>query len=521
MSMKREHWGSRLGIIMAVAGSAIGLGNFLRFPTQVVDNGGGAFMIPYFIAFLLLGIPLSFIEWTLGRYGGQYGYGSTPSIYHLISGKKWAKYLGVFGLFVPLVISFYYLVIESWCLAYAFFSITGMYRSNHNAADLKDFLVEFQGLASVNQLPDLPWQIIFFFITIAVNYWVVSRGISAGIERLSKFGMPILLLLALILLVRVWTLPSPLNAPEQTVLNGFGFLWNPDFSKLGDVNVWLAAAGQIFFTLSVGMGAIMAYSSYLKKNDDVAHSALSAASTNEFSEVILGASIIIPATFVFMGAVGAAEVARSGSFNLGFVIMPMIFNQIPLGNYIGFIWFMLLFFAGITSSVSLIQPILTFLQDEIGISRKRAIIFIGSISLVISLIISQTLHLGTLDQFDFWGGTFLPVLSGLVMVVMFGWVLGAREGLEELNRSSLIQVPKVFIFIVKYVTPTYLGIMMVLWINKNIPTIFMEDILDPKVWHATLWTRGGLVIIGLTLIGLIYYAGRMYRKTSLQKGEEQ
>ncbi|MCX7835547.1 MAG: sodium-dependent transporter [bacterium] len=519
MKPTRENWSSRIGIIMAVSGSAIGLGNFLRFPTQVVENGGGAFMIPYFTAFLLLGIPLSFAEWTLGRYGGQYGYGSTPGVFHLISGKQWAKYLGIFGLFVPLVISFYYLLIESWCLAYAFFSIMGMYRSISNTADLKDFLQEFQNLVPPEQLPNFPWQLVFFFITFFVNYWIVSRGISAGIEKLSRFGMPILFLLALVLLVRVFTLPAHPNAPDQTVMNGLGFLWNPDFSKLSDVNVWLAAAGQIFFTLSVGMGAILAYSSYLKKEDDVAHSALSAASTNEFAEVILGASIMIPATFVFLGAIGAAEVVKSGSFNLGFVIMPMIFNQLPLGNFIGFTWFALLFLAGITSSVSLIQPILTFLQDEIGLNRKKAILIVGSITLVVSFTLKRTLALGTLDQFDFWGGTFLPVVSGFIMVIMFGWVFGAKEGWEELNRASKIQVPKLFVLIIQYITPLYLGIMLFLWIKKNIPTIVMDDIVDLQVWKATLIARGGLIVLGIILVILIYIAGKNYTpKTKQHKG---
>ena len=134
MTGSREKWGSRIGIILAVAGSAVGLGNFLRFPTEVVRNGGGAFMIPYFVAFLLLGIPIAFAEWSLGRYGGQYGYGSAPGVYHIVARKPWAKYLGIFGLFVPLVINFYYLLIESWCLAYAAFSAFGWYSPIRNPA---------------------------------------------------------------------------------------------------------------------------------------------------------------------------------------------------------------------------------------------------------------------------------------------------------------------------------------------------------------------------------------------------
>ncbi|MDK9699841.1 MAG: sodium-dependent transporter [bacterium] len=523
MSKPRENWGSKIGIVLAVAGSAVGLGNFLRFPSEVVQNGGGAFMIPYFIAFLFLGIPIAFAEWTLGRYGGQYGRGSAPGVFDVVARKWWAKYLGIFGLFVPLVINFFYLVIESWCLAYSAFSLLGYYSPITNPADMKDLLTEFQGLAPAKQLPDLPWLYIFFFVTFGVNYWIVSRGIVSGIERLNKICMPLLFLLAGFLFVRVLTLgtPNP-SLPDQNVANGLGFMWNPDFSALLNVDVWMAAAGQIFSTLSVGMGAILAYSSYLKKDDDVAHSALSSATTNEFAEVILAGTIIIPATFIFLGAVGAKEVAQSGSFNLGFVTMPLIFNQLPLGSVFGFMWFFLLTLAGITSSVSLIQPILTFMQDELHISRVRATIIIGALTLLVGFVLIQTIALGTIDEFNFWGGTFLPVVSALVMVWIFSWIFGAKEGWEELNRSSHIKIPRLFVSVIKYIKPLYLLVMLSLWVWKNVPIITMSAIADPKVWHTTIWTRIWLLLLIAILILAIYYAGRDYAtsKPTSGKGNE-
>ncbi len=144
--MKRERWATRIGIILAVAGSAVGLGNFLRFPGQACQNGGGAFMIPYFISFLLLGIPLCWIEWTLGRYGGQYSHGSLPGIFDAVTKKKWGKYVGVLGLFVPLVIFFYYTYLESWCLSYSVFSLLGKYSNISAPNEMSSFLSAFQGL---------------------------------------------------------------------------------------------------------------------------------------------------------------------------------------------------------------------------------------------------------------------------------------------------------------------------------------------------------------------------------------
>ncbi len=521
MAGTRENWGSRIGIILAVAGGAAGLGNFLRFPTQVVQNGGGAFMVPYFIAFLFLGIPIAFAEWTLGRFSGQYGRGSAPGVFHVIARKPWAKYAGIFGLFVPLVINFYYLIIESWCLAYAAFSVIGWLGNITNPADMKDFLQEFQGLLPPRQLGTFPWALMFFGITFIANYWIVSRGIVAGIERLNKICMPLLLILAIFLTVRVFMLGTPDPAfPEQNIVNGLGFLWNPNFHALLNVDVWVAAAGQIFFTLSVGVGAILAYSSYLKKNDDIAHSALSSAATNEFVEVILSGSIIIPAAFVFLGAAGAQDVAQSGAFNLGFVTMPLIFNKLPIPGVIGFAWFLLLTLASFTSSVALIQPVLTFIQDELGLTRKKATLIVGGLTLVVSLLVKATLAYGTLDELDFWGGTLFPVLSALVLVIMFAWVFGAKQGLEELNRSSFIRVPKSFVYIIQYVTPLYLLTLIVLWARKNYSMIMMTSIRDSQVWKATLYTRGGLVGLLLILLVAIYFAGRQYGTLdSSSKGE--
>jgi SNF family Na+-dependent transporter len=156
------------------------------------------------------------------------------------------------------------------------------------------------------------------------------------------------------------------------VVNGLGFLWNPDFSALRDAKVWLAAAGQVFFTLSVGIGVILTYASYLSKGDDVALSGLSAVFTNEFAEVILGASIIIPAAFIFFGPAGTQGIAAGGIFNLGFVTMPLIINNLDYGFIFGFIWFFLLFLAGVTSSISLAQPAIAFMEDEFNLSRRKA-----------------------------------------------------------------------------------------------------------------------------------------------------
>src|SRR3990167_3700694 len=191
---KRDSWGSRLGIIMAVAGSAVGLGNFLRFPAKAAANGGGAFMIPYFISLLLLGIPLMWIEWTLGRYGGGFEHGTAPGIFHTMWQKnRFIKYFGVIGIFGPLVIFIYYTYIESWTLAYSFFAITGKYANLASQDAMQSFLRGFQGLEKNKHFSSLRPAYAFFAVTFFANIAVIYYGIKGGIEKLCKIAMPFLL----------------------------------------------------------------------------------------------------------------------------------------------------------------------------------------------------------------------------------------------------------------------------------------------------------------------------------------
>ena len=204
---------------------------------------------------------------------------------------------------------------------------------------------------------------------------MLSRGIAAGIEKLAKNAMPLLFVFALILVIRVVTIgtPNP-SLPDNSVLNGLAFIWNPDFSQITQSKTWLAAAGQIFFTLSIGTGSILTYASYLKKKDDIALTGLTTSMTNEFAEVILGGSIAIPVAVAFFGLRQTELIAKGGAFDLGFVALPIIFQKLPLGEFFGMIWFLLLFFAGITSSVALCSPAMTTMFWRRGFSSGAAIL---------------------------------------------------------------------------------------------------------------------------------------------------
>ena len=510
MAKQRQRWGSKLGVILAVAGSAVGLGNFLRFPVQAAQNGGGAFMIPYFISFLLLGIPLMWIEWTAGRFGGGFEHSTAPGIFHSMWEKnRFIKYFGVIGIFGPMAIFIYYTYIESWCLAYGVFSIIGKYQGCTTQAAMENFLHAFQGLEANQHFQGLWAAYLFFVITFILNVTVVYYGIKGGIERLCKFAMPALFIFAFLIMIRVLTLGAPdASRPSWNALNGLGFLWNPDFSALKDSKVWLAAAGQMFFTLSVGIGVILTYASYLKKTDDVALSGLSAASTNELAEVILGGSIIIPAAFAFFGPHGIIEVAKGGAFNLSFVTMPIILQNIPSGAIFGFLWFIMLFLAGVTSSVSLAQPAIAFLEDEFDINRKRAAWIFGIVTFILCQPAIFFLGRGVVDELDFWAGTFCLVLFATVECIVFAWVFGIDKAWEQMHHGAMMRIPKAYKFIIKYITPLFLLFILSFWfIQHGLPTIMMKGV-EPQNRPFILGTRLGLLLIFTTLCIMVKIAWR-------------
>jgi NSS family neurotransmitter:Na+ symporter len=502
-NVERERWGTKIGLILAVAGNAVGLGNFLRFPVQAAQNGGGAFMIPYFIFFLILGIPLMWIEWGIGRNGGRYKHGSAPGMFDVIWKSKAAKYFGALGLFISMSIMIYYTYIESWTLGFSIFSISKMYFGATTAESMRSFLYSYQGRSVSDYFNNLLPAYGLMTVTFFLNFWVLYRGISKGIEKLAKIALPLLFLFAFILAVRIITLgtPDPL-IPENSVWNGFAFIWNPDFSKLGNPSIWLAAAGQIFFTLSVGMGTIHAYASYLTPKDDIALSGLTTAATNEFAEVILGASIAIPVAVAFFGLHETQEFAKGGAFDLGFVSMPLIFQKIPLGEIFGFLWFLLLFFAGITSSVAMGQPVVAFLEDEFGMNRRKAVVTLAIIVLIAVQFVVFFLKFGFLDEMDYWAGTFGLVVFALVETILFMWVFGADKAWAEMNAGGDFQIPKIFYYIMKYITPIVLFTIMIWWfINDALPILLLSNAATesvPYIWGARilmLLIIGGLIFI--------------------------
>lgn len=511
MSQSKEQWGSRLGIILAVAGSAVGLGNFLRFPGLAAQNGGGAFMIPYFCALLFLGIPICWAEWTMGKYGGQFGFNSCPAIFGVLGRRPIWRYLGVLGLVIPVVIYMYYVYIESWCLQYSFNYLIG---SIHLGSDPAKYVEQSNAFFTSVTGDDsdgimlgstLHQSVIFWAITFAINFYFIYRGLSKGIEAFCTWAMPIMGIAALVVLVRVLTLgtPNP-ELPDQNVMNGLGFMWNPKpkveggswWQPLLNADVWMAAAGQIFFTLSVGFGVIINYASYLKRKDDVVLSGLTASATNEFFEVCLGGLITIPAAFVFLGAIGT----QGSSFQVGFKTLPVVFQYMPGGRFFGAIWFFMLFLAAITSSLSMLQPAIAFLEEGLKIGRKASVALLGLITALGSFfVIWFSKGLAALDTLDFWVGTAMIFVLAMVQVFLFSWSFGVKKGVRFAHIGAEMKLPRWFPFVIKYVTPTYLTFVFVMWCMNNLGG-YLSQLKQGGVPLLSVYVIATVVVFFLILI---------------------
>jgi NSS family neurotransmitter:Na+ symporter len=511
-----EQWGTKLGVILAVAGSAVGLGNFLRFPGQAAQFGGGAFMIAYAVSFLIIGLPICWAEWTMGRFAGRRGYHSAAGIFHCLVPHRGSKYLGVLGAIIPLVIFMYYVAIEAWTLGY----MVRFLRATFNPelrfgaiADSEAFFDGFVGTAedggglrmSLDSM--LPWLLIVF----GLNLVLIYRGVSKGIEKVCRIGMPILIALAVVVLIRVLTLGTPDAAqPDRNVNQGLGYMWNPgkvlvvdsagavieevvDASRdrqleraaeiaggtegarvvekgvatqLADPNLWLAAAGQIFFSLSVGFGVILVYASYMRRRQDVVLSGMAASSTNEFCEVALGGLITLPAGVAYLGIMG---VAGKGTFGLGFNVLPMVFSEMPLGSLFGAAFFMVLFIAAVTSSLSMLQPGIALLEEALGIGRKASVSLLGVLTAFGTGFVAYfSKGVKALDTLDFWVGTFLIFVLATAQIILFGWVFGIERGWRELHDGAAIRVPSAFKIVFKWICPGFLVTIFGLWTAKNV-----------------------------------------------------
>jgi SNF family Na+-dependent transporter len=315
------------------------------------------------------------------------------------------------------------------------------------------------------------------------------------------------------------------NGAKFNGTDGLNFLWTPNFDSIWSGKVWMAAAGQVFFTLSLGMGSIHCYASYVRSKDDIALNAMSAGWMNEFVEVVLGSAILIPIAVGYFGIDQVVEMTKNGGLGLGFKTMPYLFQQWgqTLAIIAGIMWFGLLFFAGITSSLAMGTPCMGFFMDEFRWSRTKAAWAFGLAVFILGAPTVFFFEYGVFDEYDYWAGTFSLVVFALFEIILFAWVFGMDKGWREINEGADIKVPIIFRYIIQYVTPLILIFVFIGNIPNLLKTIANTDLYesiaketDPAKLEflnkKLLYVNGSRILLLLLFIGIAVMVATAYRK---------
>ena len=431
---QRDSFGSRFGVIAAAAGSAIGLGNIWRFPYVLGENGGGIFLLIYLLLVAMVGIPVMLSEFTIGRSTQRNPYGAFR---RLAPGKPWYL-VGLMGIVAAFMILAFYTVVAGWTLEYLYQAVINGFRGL--SSDEIDMM--FDHFRAGTFRPIL-WFLIFMFMTA----WIVISGIRKGIEKYTKVLMPFLFILILVMDIRAVTLPG---AGE-----GLKFLFKPDISKISAETI-LEALGQGFFSLSIGMGTLITYGSYIGKKEHLGNTALNVTLADTLIAVLAGIAIF-PAVFAF----GIKPDVGTG---LVFKTLPLIFQEMPGGYIFSVIFFLLLAIAALTSTISVLEVIVAFFSEELNITRRAATLLAMAAVGVLGILAAgswgwfSNVHLVSLNFFDvldFLTANILLPLGGFFIVIFVGWFMGTDRVRAELSNNGEIKTAylPVFVFLVRFVAP--------------------------------------------------------------------
>ncbi|MEG1583103.1 MAG: sodium-dependent transporter [Cetobacterium sp.] len=431
MSNERGNWGSSVGFVLAAAGSAIGLGNLWKFPYLAGKNGGGAFVIVYLSLVVILGFSLMLGEMAIGRRGKSDAYGSYNNI------KKGWGFVGMMGILCCFVIYSYYVVIAGWIVKYI-----GLFLSGGMDGDPVEY---FSTFISSGTTP-----IIYSVIMVVATALIVLKGVSGGIEKASKIMMPTLFIFMLVIVVRSVTLPN--------AMDGIKYFLKPDFSLITP-KVIIAALGQVFFSLSLGMGAMITYGSYLSPETKLVKSAFCIPVLDTIIALLAGLAIL-PAVFSF----GLEPTAGPG---LIFITLPKVFSAMPFGNVFGVIFFVLVLFAALTSTISLLEVVVSFVVDQFKLDRKKATVLVST--LIALLVIPNSNSFGSMAELKvFFGMNFFDFLcyltdnillptGGLLLCVFVGFVWDKGDLKNEITNHGEVKFEMFSLWIVGV---KYLGIQL-------------------------------------------------------------
>jgi len=440
----RESFGSKFGVIAAAAGSAVGLGNIWRFPLVTTQNGGGAFLLIYIGFVLLIGIPVMLSEFSIGRKAQLNAFGSFKK---LAPGTQWFL-VGFLGILTAFAILAFYSTVAGWTMEYLFQAITGKLVHVEN---MEQNFAEF----STGTFRPLFWQ----FAVMLITGIIVYAGISKGIEKFTKILMPVLAVLIILVAIRSITF--------EGAFEGVKYLFVPDWSLISFKTV-LMALGQAAFSLSIGMGTLITYGSYIQKDNHLLATSAQVAFTDTFI-AIMSSLMVIPAIFAFSN-VNINELSPGPG--LVFEVLPNVFNAIPGGIIISVVFFFLLGVAALTSTISVLEVVVAYLKEELRMSRRNATI-ISTVAITM-LGILATMSFGVLGDFTIFGKTIFGILDyasanimltfgALLIVIFVGWKMGKSEFIEEISNQGAIQsgLFKIVFFIIRYIAPIAIGVIAV------------------------------------------------------------
>ena len=435
--MKRDSFGSRFGALVAMAGSAVGLGNLWRFPYLVGENGGAAFIIIYIMMVFFLCLPIFISEFVVGRRSQQNAYAAFRD---LSGGSAW-KWVGMFTVIVPLIVLSYYSVIGGWSVEYLLKSITFTFTDGDTRTTMSTMFTDF---VSSTWMPIIMHTVFLFATTL-----IVMVGIKDGIEKFSKVMMPLLFFMVLAIAVYSLTLPG--------AERGVDYLFKPDFSKI-DGHTFAAALGQAFFSLSLGFGTIMTYASYVDKKENPLFQSTATAVSDLMFALIAGVAIM-PAVFAF----GLDPQSGPG---LVFETLPYVFSQMPAGGVIAIVFFIALLVAALTSSISMLEVAVAYLVEEKGLKRLSASLIVFAVCWVVGVLCSLSFGplsgvkiagLSIFDFFDSISSNILMTLGSLMTVLFVGWRLKKTDIYDEFTNGGTLSANArmfgVLWFLIRYVCP--------------------------------------------------------------------
>ncbi|PLT29724.1 sodium-dependent transporter [Peribacillus deserti] len=443
----RPQWGTRAGFIMAAVGSAIGLGNIWRFPAVAYENGGGAFFLPYLFALLTAGIPLLIMEFTLGH---KYR-GSSPLSFARF--RKNSEWLGWWQVAISFVIATYYAAIIAWSLSFAVFSFKQSWGSDPEGFFFGKYLKLAETPGDIGGI--VPGVLIPIILVWIVTLGILIKGIKKGIEIANKIMIPTLVVLFLIIVVRALTLDG--------AAAGLDAFFKPDWSEIANPKVWVAAYGQIFFSLSIGFAIMVTYSSYLPKKTDISNNAFITGFANSGFELLAGIGVFAALGFMAdQQGVPVNEVVGSG-VGLAFIVFPKIISEFPAFNgFFGFAFFMCLTLAGLTSLISIVETFVAGIQDKFNVSRNKSVAVGGGLAAFISILFATKGGLYLLDSADYFINQFGIVLAGLAEVILVGWFAKELKTLQNhANSMSDIIIGSWWRICLGIITPIILGYMTI------------------------------------------------------------